>query len=317
VRSTADAPPDAPLAGADDSPFHLTLRQAFAELSAGRPDSALTIYRKAWDTVKFDSLPLRRDEAQVGIAAALIELGKPQEAERGLRQILLSASSPRLRWYTAYQLSRICTEKNETDRALFFAYRCLALAQGLQIASFLVASHNRIANLLIFQSDFAHARQHYEKALAHIPPGSQEPFYEAVKTALYDNLGYCMVVLGEALDGLVFLHRAERRARQGGAAHLLPEIAQDLAYGYLHLGDLGQARVRAMQALEAAEIQKNPRVEKNVLVVLCQIHLALNEKDGLYQGYLARLGRHFPGVPDLERLMREFDFVNAINFRAQ
>ena len=70
MRSTADAPPDAPLAGADDSPFHLTLRSAFAELSAGRPDHALTIYREAWDSVKFDSLPLRRDEAQVGIAAA-------------------------------------------------------------------------------------------------------------------------------------------------------------------------------------------------------------------------------------------------------
>jgi hypothetical protein len=45
--------------------------------------------------------------------------------------------------------------------------------------------------------------------------------------------------------------------------------------------------------------------------------LALGEKDGRYQGYLSRLGRFFPGIGDLERLMKEFDFVNAINFRAQ
>jgi tetratricopeptide (TPR) repeat protein len=318
LHTPADSPPEALFSDPEGgTPFHDLLRAAFAELSEGRVERAFSVYQEAYQLAAGDSLPIRRDEAQVGMAAALIEMGRPLEAERGLRQILLAANSTRLRWYTSYQLSRIASEKTETDRALFFAFRCLALAQELAIASFLVASHNRIANLLIFQSDFSRARQHYERALALIPPVSVERFYEAVRTALYDNLGYCLVVLGEALDGLVFLHRAEQRSRQDGTRHLLPEIEQDLAYGYLHLGDFIRARGHAERALDEAQAQRSARVEKNVLVVLCQIHIALGEKDGRYQGYLSRLGRFFPGIGDLERMMREFDFVNAINFRAQ
>ncbi len=317
MRSIADSPLEALLAGAEgEDEFSRALRAAFQALSAGRAHEALGRYRDAFSLAARDTLPLRRDEAQVGISAALLELERPLEAEKGLRQILLSATSPRLRWYTAYQLSRICSEKGETDRALFFVFRCLALAQDLGFPSFLVASHNRIANLLIFQSDFPRARGHYEKALSHIPEASGEPFFEAVKTTLFDNLGYCLVVQGEAVDGLVFLHRAERRAKQGDSGHLLPEIEQDLAYGYLHTGDARTARAHAVAALEVAQAEGNARVEKNVLVVLCQIHLALGDLDGAYHGYLARLSRHFPDIPDLERMMREFDFVNAINFRA-
>lgn len=316
MRAISDSPIEALLAGAEgQDEFARRLREAFQALSGGQSETALGHYREAFRLAMRDTLSIRRDEAQVGISAALLELGRPAEAEKGLRQILLSAGSPRLRWYTAYQLSRICSEKDDTDRALFFAFRCLALAQELGYDSFLVASHNRIANLLIFQSDFDRARGHYEKALAKIPDGAEDRFYEAVKTTLYDNLGYCLVVLGEAVDGLVYLHRAERRARQGGAGHLLPEIEQDLAYGYLHVGDPLSARTHALAALEAAAAQKNARVEKNVLVVLCQIHAGLGERDAAYRGYLARLSAHFPAIPDLERMMSALDFVNAINFR--
>lgn len=228
----------------------------------GRLEEALALYD--------ESLRLARrldDQNLVDLAfcnqsAVLISLERGDGLLRELREIL-SRSADRLnRLMAAYNLARIYEHRQDARKGLL--YTRIARDESARRTPadpyWLAASHNQMGNFLLLESRFDEAADEYRQALAADPGAS-----ELRRALVWQNLGYCCLVMGEHAEGLTLLHRALRVLRSSELDEYRMTAHLDLCYGYLEVGRHADARRHGRRALALAERLGNAGGLKNSL----------------------------------------------------
>ena len=200
----------------------------------------------------------------------------------------------------AHRFARLALEKAEE------------LGQSLQIYSCLTS----LGLLYLNQSYLDEALENYEAALRLLeehPPEdpAEQAYYWALTT---DHIGYVLVMKGSLREGLLKLEAAHDRARNLGITDLVTEIATDLCFVHLRLGNLDEARSFGETALEMAEEHAYDFFRRN-----CYYHLgevaSQSGNDAEADEYFRRLGEFYPQFAFLGEFLREYDISSMINLK--
>lgn len=256
------------------------------------------------------------DKAEVNLALARVQAHQDDLAERGLREVLLRSANSEVIRVAAQCLAKILSHRNEHEKAHRFARlaleKALELGQPLQVFS----CRTLLGLLYLNQSYLEEALEHYEAALDLLEAnprdeGAEQAYYWALTT---DNIGYVLVLQGRLREGRLKLEAAHERARNLGITDLVAEIATDLCFVHLRLGELEEARRHGERALEMAEEHGYDFFRRNCYYLLGEV-ASRSGDEAAADDYFRRLGEFYPQFAFLGDFLKEFDVSSMINLK--
>lgn len=263
-----------------------------------------------------DEDPDAVDKAQVNLAMIHVQRHEDEQAERGLREVLLRSTNDDVTRLAAHCLAKVLSHKGEHEKALRFARLSLEKARILgdplrmhSALSLLGAVHGN-------QSYLDEALDHYEQALAIL---EENPLPEPAHHAFYwsaamDWIGYTLTLSGRPEEGRIKLEQAYEKARAFGITDLVAEIASDLCFACLQLGRLEQARMFGENALEIAQSQGLDHLRRNCYYLLGETCSRLGDDEAADE-HFRKLGEFYPQLPFLSDFLRQFDISTMINLK--
>lgn len=290
-----------------------TLREDITRhVAQGDLDRALDLCDRAIDTARASDLGDSADLAFCVRSGIMIARGDGETTIGKLRRILMASSSLLNRFHAAYTVSQYHDVRREGEKSLFYAKQALRYAEELDDPPLLGRAFNRLANLLILDSYFDEAAEHYRRALE---LQSEDDGIE--RAILLSNLGYCQTVLGRirsGIDHLVSSLRMLRRLRAERWNHL-PHLG--LSYACLELGRHDSARRHARRALELAEKAQafDPHV-KNALYLLGEAEKQLGDDVAAYEHFVDLQQRFYATEPFVVDVLMATDIRKMINLMA-
>ncbi len=245
-------------------------------------------------------------------SAASVELSPPEDELVELKRILLRSSDPQTCFRAAYNSARAYELARDYGKALFYnrIARQNALATGDELLR--IGAEAQSGNIHVANSSFAEAETAYRRALeASKPPSPVQPAFRAL---LRDNIGYCLMSLGEVEKGLeLVLEAFEFLEADDHIGHTLYPLL-DLCFGYLQLDRYSEARFFGEAGLERAGLMRVPSYEKNLLYLVGEA-CHLGGDDEAAASYFDRLASFYPEFRNLRAYLEVFDFRNVINLR--
>lgn len=240
-----------------------------------------------------------------------------QNADRGvagqLQMILMRSGRAGTRYLAAHNLSLLFDHRKQYEKSLFYARLALDAAQDASDAVRLAHCWNRIGNVQIVQCFFREASDAYEKTAALL--GEQPSTQHAI---VANNLGYCLLMLGEHSAGLAELIKCRRLVRRLKVPGLEAKIGLRLSfcYAYIELGKFGLARRHGQEALKQGEhFQEDDLLEK-ALYLLGEVEKKAGNEDIAY-GHFERLEKTFhPDKTDLTQLLMAVESHRLVNLHA-
>lgn len=256
------------------------------------------------------------DKAEVNLAMIRVQLHEDEEAERGLREVLLRSSNDDVIRLAAHCLAKVLSHQNEHDRALRFARTSLEKACGLADPLKEHSALQLMGAVLANQSHLEEALDYYERAFEII---DREPLPDATMQAFYwsaasDMVGYVHTLLGHLDEGRRHLEQAHARCRQHDIRDLIAETAADLCFAALQAGRLDDAWEHGSLALEIAEADGLDFHRRNAYYLLGEVASRQGD-DALADSYYAKLAEFYPQVPFLGDFLREYDISSLINLK--
>jgi tetratricopeptide (TPR) repeat protein len=280
-------------------------------LQCGRFDDAMALCSDCLAKAEeLDDQDLR-DLAICNRGNILVNQGDDKAAATDLRKILMRSADPYNCFLAAYGLSQHHELIGENPRSLFYARLALDHGHKSELPDFIAFANNRIGNLMMLDSYFEEACEHYQKALDLLP--AREVMGRALSMS---NQGYCLTVLGRYNDGIKSLFKSLdlMRLERAGAWERFPRLG--LCYAYLELGRLDQARAHGRRALELSETAGSAEDLKNSLYLLGEIEkLAGNEADA-YEHFWRLQAEFYPDQPFIPDFLMETDIRKLINLMA-
>lgn len=289
-------------------------QRALALLAEGKTSAALAEYD--------DALALARETADAAFAdwmyacraAAAVDLSPCEEELVELKRILLRSSEAGTSVRAAHSLGRIYELRHDVKKALF--YSRIAVGHAERLGDPVIRAHcdNQVGNLLALDCRFEEGADVYRQAIDRTKDAEGLPrlYVESWR----ENLGYCLLALDRAPEGLPLIQDALAYFESIGASEHSIYALQDLCFGYLRSDRYEEARYFGEAALErlGATPQDGP-LEKNLLYMVGEACQAAGDLEGARR-HFDRLAAHYPEFHNLRAYLEVFDFRNVINLRA-
>ena len=251
------------------------------------------------------------DRAFCNRCVVLAELDRLGGVAIELKQVLIRSRDPFTAWMAAYYTSQLYEFDGNVARALAYARRASELAAACGERRALVHSANQHGVLALKDSHFAEASERFSDALR---LGAEERTDTVTLAIIRDNLGYCLMCTGKVGEGMALCGDAAAALEAAGSRQFLPEVYQDLCYGNLQQGHLGEATLAGERALALAREFEHPSVERNTLMLLADAAMDTND-EAAADAYLERLSAHYPDFRGMKAFLHAFNVREVINLK--
>ena len=256
--------------------------------------------------------PYLLSKAVCNLSTARLALGEVQEAEQGLREILLKTQDAATVFVASSNLASALRKQGRLEKALFYAKRALRACDTLDNIAWKASCHNLIANIYLNMSYLDDAMAEYRYALTLSQQGGLGTSYPI--DYIKENLGYCLLLKKRHRQGIAIILESMQIALSNGNTRCLAECYQDLSFAYMQLKELSRAAEYGQKALQIAESKDYKDILKNCFYLLGEIHLLLGNEERS-DTYFDRLQALYPHLPVLKEFLRTFDVSNIINFK--
>jgi len=250
--------------------------------------------------------------ATCNLSTALLSLGMIQEAEKGLREILLKSSDPSITFIASSNLASSLRRQGRLQKALLYAKRALRACESIENYAWKATCHNLIANIYMNMSYLDDAMAEYRFALTLSQKGGLGTSYPV--DYIKENLGYCNLLKKRYRQGIATILEALQISLANGNTRCLVECYQDLCFAYMQLKELKRAEEYGEKALSIAAEKDYKDILKNCYYLLGEVNL-LMENEERSDFYLDKLQELYPNLPVLKQFLRTFDVSNIINLK--
>ena len=277
--------------------------------AASRLQRSLRLFEAAEDEARRHGDRELADRAFCNRCVVLVEMDRLDGAVSQLKHVLMRSRDPFTAWMAAYYTAQAYEAEENVGRALAYARRASDLATASGNARALAASANQHGVLALKDSHFAEAAERFRTAMTFADG------VDGTSTAvIQDNLGYCLMCVGEAAEGLELCRAAAAILETTGTRHLLAEVYQDLCYGELQEGRLDEAAAFGEKALSLAGEFGLDSIERNTLMLLADAAMDAEDDEGA-DAYLERLSAHYPDLRGMKSFMQAFNVREVINLK--
>ena len=296
----------------EGDPRYRTLRaEGIAALDAGRLEAAFDAFAGALEAARALGDEELVERAFCNRAAVLIAMGELDAPIGELRRILMAHRSSENAYLAAYHISRSFELRKEHKKGLFYARLAFDQAERLQRVEWLASSHNKIANLLVAESQFGAAADEYRAALRLLT--ADDP---SRRLTFEVNLGYCELMLEHLATGLSLLYRGLRQARSAGLQRLEMIAHLDICFAHLETGRLRYAAVHGLRGLAMAEASGEADQIKNALFLVGELSALLGDGDQAHRYFSSLQQRFYPDQPFIADFLLSVDVRKMVNLRA-
>ncbi len=283
----------------------LQVRRGEFRLAADQFEAALLIARELGDQ-------LLMDRAICNLSTARLSLGMIQEAEKGLREILLKSSDPNIIFIASSNLASALRKQGRLQKALLYAKRALRACESIDNFAWKATCHNLIANIYMNMSYLDDAMAEYRFALTLSQKGGLGTSYPV--DYIKENLGYCSLLKKRYHQGIATILEALQISLANGNTRCLVECYQDLCFAYMQLKELKRAEEYGEKALAIAAERDYKDILKNCYYLLGEVNL-LMENEERSDFYFDKLQELYPHLPVLKQFLRTFDVSNILNLK--
>lgn len=286
------------------------LRKSYMELvERGELDRALELCDQALEWALQHGDTDTQDLAICNRSSVLIQKGQGESVIRELQRVLMASQNPRNRYLAAYNISQHYDLLKNFSKSAFYARLALDYAEKTDSKHLVGHSHNRLASILVADSRFDEAQEHFELALALL---DREPLSE--HGIVLTNIGYCLLVQNRLYEGLEQLLKARKLYIRTGfrwsIAHSQLRLA--LCYGYIEIDRPHRARLHGVAALAAAQEAENDDLIKKCLYLLGEAEKLVGDEEAAYACF-ADLQSYYPETPHLPELLMGMETHRLIN----
>jgi len=286
-------------------------KEAYEEIRRGNFKTAMDLFALARKLAESAGDSNEIDRSVCNQTTVHLCLGDFRAAEQGLREILLRCTEPQILFIASANLAASLSKQGRIHRAFFYCKKALAESAFLE-PHWKAIAHNRLANLYVMQSYFQEAIAEYRVALQ---IAREAGLAERWPTEHYlDNLGYCLILVGDYREGILHIHEALALARPRRNQRCITECFQDLSFAYMQLRSLRKAELYGRRALGMAVRKQYTDIIKTCYYLLGEIHfLQGNEKESDF--YFGKLQEFYPGLDFLKDFLKTFDVSKILNFK--
>ena len=299
------------MTGASERYLRLT-QLAQRAFTHGRLERALALFTAGEDEAKRLGDRELADRAFCNRCVVLLELDRLDGAVGELKTVLMRARDPFTAWMAAYYTAQVYEAEGNIPRALAYASRASEQAEACGERRARKGSANLRGVLALKASRFAEAADHLGLALQLASEDGDDEMNLAVAR---DNLGYCLMCIGQLDGGIALCEDAAASLESLGARHLLTEVYQDLCYGALQRGLFVDARTLGEKALALAREYDNQAVSRNTLMLLADAAMDAEDEEAS-ERYLRSLAEFYPDFRGMKSFLRAFNVRDVINLKA-
>lgn len=246
------------------------------------------------------------------LSTARLSMGLIQEAEKGLREILLRSQDPQSIFVASSNLASALRKQGKLQKALFYAKRALRACETLDNSMWKSTCHNLIANIYMNMSYLDDAMAEYRFALELSQKAGLGTSYPI--DYIKENLGYCTLLKKRYRQGIAIILEALQIALNNANIRCVAECYQDLSFAYMQLKELRRAEEYGEKALAIAAEKDYKDILKNCYYLLGEIYLLMgNDEKSDY--YFDKLQALYPHLAVLKDFLRTFDVSNIINLK--
>jgi len=298
--------------------FRMLTRQAEEAFVLGELEEAYELLRRSEEQAMRDGLHDLADQAFCRRCYLLLEsesLDHESKLPR-LQEILLRSRDPNTRWMAAHYTALSYYHRGEFDRAICYGKRALTIAEQAGDDSRAAASINLFGTIAAQTSRFDEAEEALKRAIK-LYTVDDGDLSRLMKAQLHDNLGYIFLCTGRLEEGIGQCLTAKLLVEGLGAERFLPQILQDLCFGYLQLGQLAEARQHGDLGLELAIACDQNLIIKNLCWLLAEISMRSGDHEHA-RFLMTYLTRFFPDMPegeDIISLLLGVDLTQVVNLR--
>lgn len=287
-------------------------RQARRAFDLAQLDEAEQLCEKALEVARQTGDEVLVDRAFCNVMAVRIAQGRWEGAMSPLREILMRNSDPVNCRLAAFNIALIYEHRKEPKKGMFYARIAQSKAQYCPEAepAWSASHHNQIGNFLVADSHFEEALEEYQAAIQADPEAS------IVRQAhVWQNMGYCLLIIGEHRAGFEHLFRSLRVFRRERAQRQIMQTHLDLCFGYLEIERPERALQHGRVAYELAQESEDRECLKKTLYLLGEAE-SLTGRPELAREYFDKLQEYFPDAPFVSDFLLAFDVRKMINLRA-
>ena len=247
------------------------------------------------------------------ISTSKLSLGHAQEAEQGLREILLKCDDKQVMYIASSNLSSALRRQGRLEKALLYGKRALRVVETIDNYVWKALCHNLIGNIYMNMSYLDDAIAEYRFALALGEKGGLGTSYpiDYVK----ESLGYSLLLKKQHRQGIAMILEALQISLTNKNTRCVVECYQDLSFAYMQLKQLKLGQEYGEKALEIATEQGYRDILKNCNYLLGEIHLLLGNEEKS-DWYFDRLQEYYPNVAMVKDFLRTFDVSSIINLKS-
>jgi tetratricopeptide (TPR) repeat protein len=250
--------------------------------------------------------------ATCNLSTARLSLGQIQEAEKGLREILLKSCDPNIIFIASSNLASALRRQGRLQKALLYAKRALRACETIDNYAWKATCHNLIANIYMNMSYLDDAMAEYRFALELSQKAGLGTSYPI--DYIKENLGYCTLLKKRYRQGIAIILEALQIALNNANIRCVAECYQDLSFAYMQLKELRRAEEYGEKALAIAAEKDYKDILKNCYYLLGEIYLLMgNDEKSDY--YFDKLQALYPHLAVLKDFLRTFDVSNIINLK--
>jgi tetratricopeptide (TPR) repeat protein len=297
--------------GASERYLRLT-QLAQRAFTRGRLERALALFSTAEEEARRVGDRELTDRAFCNRCVVLLELDRLDGAVGELKTVLMRARDPFTAWMAAYYTAQVYEAEGNIARALAYARRAAEQAETCGDRRALFHSANQHGVFALKDSCFSEAAECFQSALELGPELSVDNLSVSITR---DNLGYCLMCVGQASEGLALSGDAAAAIETIGARQYLAEVYQDLCYGSLQLGHFEAAREWGEKALALAREYDCSSVSRNTLMLLADAAMDVEDEQAS-ESYLQALSEFYPDFRGMKSFLRAFNVRDVINLKA-
>lgn len=247
------------------------------------------------------------------VSSSRLAMGDIQEAEAGLREIILESDDEQVVYLASSNLASALRRQGRLEKALFYAKRAVRAVDKLEFPVWKASCHNLVGNIYMNMSYLDDALAEYRFAIAIAERGG---LTSSVPVDYFkDNLGYCLLLKKRHRQGIAIILEALQVALSNGNARCIAECHQDLSFAYMQLKQYPLAEEYGEKSLRLATEQDYKDIVKNCYYLLGEINLLMGREEQSNR-YFDRLQELYPNLGTLKDFLRTFDVSNIINLKA-
>jgi tetratricopeptide (TPR) repeat protein len=280
-------------------------KSALAKVRAEEYDAALDSYDLALSLATDEDL---REIITINKAHALIACGREGAEINALPTILMRRRNLHHSFMAAYALMFKHRLQNDLRRSIFYGQLAVEIAQEAEEPSWKIGALNELGIIYETDSQFEKAIEALTDALTLTEALADADEREFIRTAIFQNLGYNKLLIGETHEGLRMIHSVIDQVR---IPSTLSDSYIDLCYGYLDLKEYEKARYYGENGLSLAS---DARQIRNAHYLLGEAAYKLDDTEAA-EYHFEELAKFYPQFRNLKNLLFAIDLRSMVNLK--